>query len=139
MNYRGQATNRWKMSALVIGLLALVLVSFGAYAPGDAAAADIAILADDPVLMGNHMGSNRNYGTWAGAWTAYLDQVATVDSNLIELDRNYGTWAGVWTDYLDQAATADPNLMELDRNYGTWAGVWTDYLDQAATQLGQAQ
>jgi hypothetical protein len=105
MNYRRQATNGWKMSALVMGLLALVLVSFGAYAPGDVAAADIAILADDPVLMGNHTRSERMYGTWAGVWTDYLDQAVIVDSNLMELDRNYGTWAGVWTDYLDQAAT----------------------------------
>ncbi len=109
MNRKGQTTNRWKMSALVISLLALVLVTLAAYAPANVAAADIAFLADGPKLMASYCSDavaeqelDRNYGTFAGCWTVNADHVATDNPNLIELDRYYGTFSGLWADYIDR-------------------------------------
>lgn len=147
MNYKGQTTNRWKMSALVVSLSALVLVTLAAYAPADVAAADIAFLADSPMPISDLCSDSvaekeldRSYGTFAGVWTGYLDCVAAEQSAVslaanpepAVADRNYGTYAGVWTGYANQVITANSNP-ELDRNYGTYAGIWTGYLDQVAT------
>jgi hypothetical protein len=109
------------MSALVVSLLALVLVTLGAYAPADVAAADIAFLADSPMPISD------------------LCSDALAEK---ELDRSYGTFAGVWTGYLDCVAreqnavslAANPELAVADRNYGTYAGVWTGYLDRVARE-----
>jgi hypothetical protein len=132
VNYKGQTTNRWKMSALVISLSALVLVTLAAYAPADVAAADIAFSADSPMLVADHCSDavtdtelDRTYGTFAGCWYTTADHMAATN-----LDRTYGTFAGVWTGYLDRVVTVDANLIEVDRNYGTFAGVWTGYLDR---------
>jgi hypothetical protein len=103
MNHKEHTTNRWKMSALVMGLSALVLLTLAA--PGGVAAADIALLASDSELVG----------------APCSDAVSE-----IELDRNYGTFAGCWVEYVDQASVADPNVVALDRNYGTFTSVWTD-------------
>lgn len=125
MNNQAQTANLWKMFALVISLLALVLVTFAAYAPLDVAAADITSSADSPKLMpdncldaGTDTQVARNYGTFAGCW------------DLEESVRNYGTFAGVWTGYLDNVVAV--------RNYGTFAGVWTGYLDSAVAQQSSA-
>jgi hypothetical protein len=47
------------------------------------------------------------------------------------LDRNFGTFSGLWTGYLDRAVVTDPNQVALDRNFGTFTSVWyTDFADR---------
>jgi hypothetical protein len=127
------------MSALVISLSALVLVTLAAYAPGYAAAADISFSAADPELVGAHCSDaitegdlDRNYGTSAGCWTDDADQAGVADPNVVALERSYGTFTSAWTYNADQARMADSNVVALDdRNYGTFTSAWTFDADQA--------
>jgi hypothetical protein len=67
---KGQVVGLGKMSALVIGLSALVLATFVA-APGDVAAADIAYLATDSKLVSTHcsLELGGNYDTLTVCWS----------------------------------------------------------------------
>mgnify|MGYP001819585790 CR=1 FL=1 len=121
MNRKEQTASRWRMSALVISLSALVLVTLAAYAPGYAAAADISFSAADPELVGAHCSDaitegdlDRNYGTSAGCWTDDADQAGVADPNVVALERSYGTFTSVWTYDADQARVGDSNVVAVD-------------------------
>jgi hypothetical protein len=134
MKHKGQIASYWKMSTLVMGLSALVLVTLAAYAPGYAAAADISLPVADSEQAGTHCSEavtqgdpGRSYGTFTSCWTDLADQAGVADPNMVALDRNYGTFTSVWADAADQAGVADPNVVALDRNYGTFTSMWTDF------------
>jgi hypothetical protein len=73
---KGQVVALWRMSALVLGLSALVLVTFAA--PSGVAAADITFLAADSKLAGTHcpdaaVGAlNANHGTLSSCWSEIM-------------------------------------------------------------------
>jgi len=132
MNRKGQTANRWKMSALVMGLS--VLVALAAYAPGYVAAADISLSAADPEQVSAYCSetvtqedADRNYGTFTSCWTDFADQASIADPNVVALDRSYGTFTSVWTYAANEAGMADPNVVALDRNYGTFTSLWTNF------------
>ena len=73
---KGQAVGFGRVTALVIGLSALVLATFVA-APGYVAAADIAHLATDSQLMSTHcpnaeFESEENYAPASACWSEYM-------------------------------------------------------------------
>jgi hypothetical protein len=132
MNHKVQTANRWKMSALVVGLAALVALA--AYAPGYVAAADISLSVADPEQVSAYCSeavtqenADRDYGTFTSCWTDFADQASIADPNVVALDRSYGTFTSVWTYAANEAGMADPNVVALDRNYGTFTSLWTNF------------
>jgi hypothetical protein len=157
----GHAVGHWlRVSTLVIGLSALVMAMLAALASGTVAAADTALVAENPNVMGTHCSNaptaielDRNYGTFSGCWAEFADHIVSTkpDQTGLELelagrfgrDRSYGTFVGAWTGQVDREATANPvqTALELelsgrfgrDRSYGTFVAAWTGHLDHEAT------
>jgi hypothetical protein len=142
---KGQSVGRRsRMVTLVVGLSALVIVAFVAIALGTMAAADTRTAAIDHEVDPNQVALDRNFGTFSGLWSGYLDRAVAADTgsgnidravvtdpNQVALDRNFGTFSGLWTGYLERAVAADPNQVALDRNFGTFTSVWyTDFADR---------
>lgn len=150
---RWQTTSRWRMSANVASLSALLLLTLAAFAPGYAAAADIAPLEAEPKISETHCTSvdaettnlNRDdclhssaasssalTSSHAGVSTHYADYAAVADPYIVALGRDYGTFTAVSTHYADYRAVADPKVVALGRDYGTFAVVSTHYADYIA-------
>jgi hypothetical protein len=144
---KGQSVGRRsRIVTLVVGLSALVMVAFAVIALGTMAAADTrtGYLERAVVTDPNQVALDRNFGTFSGLWTGYLDRAVAADTgtgtidravatdpNQVALDRNFGTFSGLWTGYLERAVAADPNQVALDRNFGTFTSVWyTDFADR---------
>jgi hypothetical protein len=144
---KGQSVGRRsRMVTLVVGLSALVIVVFAAIALGTMTAADTGTgtieraVAPDP----NQVALDRNFGTFSGLWSGYLEREVAADTgtgtieravapdpNQVALDRNFGTFSGLWSGYLEREVATDPNRVALDRNFGTFSGLWTGYLERA--------
>ncbi len=127
---------------LVVGSIALVLITLAAIMPSYVQAANVAYVATNPAPLSalcsdtsaQETNRYRDYGTFTSYWNSCENPIGTSNLELTGPDRNYGTFAGVWTGYMDRVAAADLDLTGSDRNYGTFAGVWTGYIDRVAVE-----